>query len=162
VPVYNVASKFLLAAVAAVAPIVGVGKFVVHNALKPVGGVYANGRWPQFNTKVPFGYNLTNGGDGLFGFKQSEEQRIKSAGLRLGIKHSEETKQKMKIAHLGKNNHFYGKTHLDDSKAKISATKHLTIALWLTFGYTILRAWKRCCLHNRLNNWLSETQCNCL
>jgi hypothetical protein len=38
-PVYNVASKCLLAAFAVVAPIVGVGKFVVHNDLKPDGGV---------------------------------------------------------------------------------------------------------------------------
>jgi group I intron endonuclease len=85
----------------------------------------------QFQTKVPFGYNLTDGGDGVFGFKQSEEQRIKSAGLRLGIKHTKETKEKMKIAHLGEKNHFYGKTHLDDSKAKISATKKGCAGPWL-------------------------------
>ena len=85
----------------------------------------------QFQTKVPNGYNLTDGGDGVFGFKQSEEQRLKSSTLRLGIKHSEETKQKMKVAHLGKNNHFYGKTHSDDSKAKISATKQGCAGPWL-------------------------------
>lgn len=72
----------------------------------------------QFQTKAPFGYNLTDGGDGVFGFKQSEEQRIKSAGLRLGIKHTDETKAKMRVAHLGKNNHFYGKNHTEKAKRK--------------------------------------------
>jgi group I intron endonuclease len=74
----------------------------------------------QFQTKVPFGYNLTDGGDGLFGYKQTQEQRLKSATLRLGTKHSDETKQKMKVAHLGENNHFYGKNHTEETKRKNS------------------------------------------
>jgi group I intron endonuclease len=78
----------------------------------------------QFQTKVPFGYNLTDGGDGVFGFKQSEEQRLKSANLRLGTKHSEETKQKMRVAHSGKNNHFYGKNHTEEAKRK-NAEAHI-------------------------------------
>lgn len=78
----------------------------------------------QFQTKVPFGYNLTDGGDGVFGFKQSEEQRLKSANLRLGTKHSEETKQKMRVAHSGENNHFYGKNHTEEAKRK-NAEAHI-------------------------------------
>jgi group I intron endonuclease len=85
----------------------------------------------QFQTKVPFGYNLTDGGDGVFGFKQSEEQKKRNGDLKRGTKHSDETKQKMKVAHLGENNHFYGKTHSDDSKAKISATKQGCAGPWL-------------------------------
>jgi len=85
----------------------------------------------QFQTKVPFGYNLTDGGDGVFGFKQSEEQRLKSANLRLGTKHTKETKAKMREAHSGEKNHFYGKTHSGDSKAKISATKQGCAGPWL-------------------------------
>ena len=85
----------------------------------------------QFQTKVPFGYNLTDGGDGVFGFKQSEEQKKRNGELKRGTKHSDETKQKMKISHLGVNNHFYGKTHSDDSKAKISATKQGCAGPWL-------------------------------
>ena len=72
----------------------------------------------QFQTKVPFGYNLTDGGDGVFGFKQSEEQKERNGDLKRGTKHSEETKQKMKIAHLGENNHFYGKNHTEEAKRK--------------------------------------------
>lgn len=35
---------------------------------------------------------------------------------RLGAKHSEETKELIKLANLGKNNPFYGKTHSDEYK----------------------------------------------
>jgi group I intron endonuclease len=72
----------------------------------------------QFNTKVPLGYNLTNGGDGVFGFKQSEEQKKRNGDLKRGTKASEETKAKMRIAHSGKNNHFYGKNHTEEAKRK--------------------------------------------
>lgn len=85
----------------------------------------------QFNTKVPLGYNLTNGGDGVFGFKQSEEQKKRNGDLKRGTKASEQTKAKMRVAHSGKNNHFYGKSHSDDSKAKISATKQGCAGPWL-------------------------------
>lgn len=77
------------------------------------------------------GYNVTKGGDGVFGFKQSEEQRKRSGDLRRGTKASEETKAKMRIAHSGEKNHFYGKTHSNDSKAKISATKQGCAGPWL-------------------------------
>ena len=72
----------------------------------------------QFNTKVPLGYNLTNGGDGVFGFKQSEEQKKRNGDLKRGIKASEQTKEKMRIAHSGENNHFYGKSHTKEAKRK--------------------------------------------
>lgn len=85
----------------------------------------------QFQTKVPFGYNLTNGGDGVFGFKQSEEQKKRNGDLKRGTVHSEQTKAKMRVAHSGENNHFYGKSHSDDSKARISATKQGCAGPWL-------------------------------
>lgn len=53
------------------------------------------------------GYNLTDGGEGVSGFK-----------------HSDESKQKMseskKIIFLGENNPFYGKSHSKESKLLIS------------------------------------------
>tara|TARA_R110000822_G_scaffold76060_1_gene182903 strand:+ start:588 stop:1292 length:705 start_codon:yes stop_codon:yes gene_type:complete len=85
----------------------------------------------QHNTIVPSGYNLTMGGDGVFGYKQSDEQKKRNGDLKRGIKHSEETRQKMRDAHLGEKNHFFGKTHSEDSKAKISATKQGCVGPWL-------------------------------
>ena len=84
----------------------------------------------QHNTIAPSGYNLTMGGDGLFGYKHSEEQKKRNGDLKRGVKHSEETKQKMKIAHSGKNNHFYGKSHSDETKNKISTAKKGCLGPW--------------------------------
>jgi group I intron endonuclease len=78
----------------------------------------------QHKTLVPSGYNLTMGGDGVFGYKHSEEQKKRNGDLKRGVKHSEETKQKMKIAHLGENNHFYGKNHTEEAKRK-NSEKHI-------------------------------------
>ena len=54
-----------------------------------------------------FGYNLTDGGDGISGFK-----------------HSEESKTRMSISKTGDKNHMYGKKHSYLSKEKIS-TNHI-------------------------------------
>ena len=61
----------------------------------------------QFQTKVPFGYNLTNGGDGVFGFKHTEEAKRKNAEAHIGKQamlgktHSAETKEKIRQSRLG-------------------------------------------------------------
>jgi group I intron endonuclease len=93
----------------------------------------------QHNTKTPNGYNLTDGGEGTNGFLFSEESKEKmrksakgqtrtkesnqkrSSSLlgnknSLGIKRSEETKQKIVLANLGRK-------HTDESKAKMKAAK---------------------------------------
>ena len=77
----------------------------------------------QYQTKVPNGYNLTDGGDGLTGYRHTEEDKKRNGDLKRGTVHSDETKQKMKDAHTGKNNHFYGKSHSEETKQRISATK---------------------------------------
>ena len=84
----------------------------------------------QHNTIVPSGYNLTMGGDGVFGYKQSDEQKKRNGDLKRGIKHSEETRQKMRDAHLGEKNHFFGKTHSGETKKKISKTKTGCVGPW--------------------------------
>jgi len=77
----------------------------------------------QYQTKVPNGYNLTDGGDGLTGYRHTKEQKKRNGDAKRGTVHSTETKQKMKDAHLGENNHFYGKSHSEETKQRISATK---------------------------------------
>jgi group I intron endonuclease len=85
----------------------------------------------QFETFAPNGYNLTLGGDGVFGYKQTAEQAEKSRTLRLGVKHSEETKKKMSCAHSGENNHFFGRRHSEETKKRISEAKKGCVGPWL-------------------------------
>lgn len=68
------------------------------------------------------GYNLTDGGDGALGFKHSEESKEKMRQAHLGKKVSEETKQKISNASKGEKNHFYNKHHSEENKIKISET----------------------------------------
>lgn len=59
----------------------------------------------EFKTKKPYGYNLTDGGEGHLGHFHSEKtKRIlrEKAKKRGGKKHSDETKLKIRMAKLGK------------------------------------------------------------
>jgi group I intron endonuclease len=85
----------------------------------------------QFQTYVPNGYNLTLGGDGVYGFKKTPEQIEKWKLANIGRKASDETKQKMVLSHLGENNHFFGKNHSEESKQKISESKKGSVGPWL-------------------------------
>ena len=62
----------------------------------------------QCGTMVPNGYNLTAGGDGMFGFKHTEESKqamskakIGKPSSLLGYKHTETAKRNMSEAHKG-------------------------------------------------------------
>lgn len=74
----------------------------------------------ELNTKVPYGYNLTDGGDGTLGFSLSEETRKKLSEAHKGKKLSQETKNKMSISKKGEKNNFYGKRHTEESIEKMS------------------------------------------
>ncbi len=76
----------------------------------------------ELNTKVPNGYNLTEGGDG--GINPSAETRAKISVSKKGKSLSKEHRAKISANHAdmkGENNPFYGKHHTEESKAKISA-----------------------------------------
>lgn len=65
-------------------------------------------QWEQYyikelNTKYPNGYNLTDGGGGISGFK-----------------HSEETKKKISEIQIGKESPMKGKHHTEEAKKKLS------------------------------------------
>lgn len=83
----------------------------------------------KYNTKIPNGYNLTNGGNGLSGYKWSEESIFKKSGKNhplFGVGHSEETKKKMRENHadFSKENHpLWGKKHKKETKEKISKSR---------------------------------------
>jgi len=61
----------------------------------------------DYNTKVPNGYNLTDGGDGIFGWQPTDEYRQECA---------ERTKQLHKNKKIG----MYGKNHTEKTKEKMS------------------------------------------
>jgi group I intron endonuclease len=88
----------------------------------------------EYNTKAPNGYNLTDGGDGIFGWNITDEYREqcsfrvkelhkeKRIGM-YGKKHTEETKKKMSESSKG-NKNCLGRVLSEESKQKISE-KHL-------------------------------------
>lgn len=84
----------------------------------------------QHGTAVPLGYNLTMGGDGMFGFKHSKETVERVAAKKRGTKMSAESKLKMHKAHLGEKNHFFGRTHSEETKSKISEAKKGCVGPW--------------------------------
>lgn len=84
----------------------------------------------QYQTLVPNGYNLTKGGDGVWGFKQDPKIIEQIASKKRGTKLSNETKQKMRESHLGQKNHFYGQQHTKESKQKISESKKGCAGPW--------------------------------
>lgn len=59
----------------------------------------------------------------LKGRPKSEEHKQKIREVRLGTKTSEEAKIKMRISHSGSNNHFYGKTHTEETRLKIRSKR---------------------------------------
>jgi group I intron endonuclease len=85
-----------------------------------------------FQTMRPNGYNLTEGGDGSFGFRHSEEHKQSMRGRPF----SQETRQKMSRLHKGKtisaeqrrtvsekmrgNKHLLGHRHSEETRAKLS------------------------------------------
>lgn len=73
----------------------------------------------HYKTRNPlYGYNLTNGGEGVEAM--TDEIRKKISVAHIGMLASEATKKKMSEQRLGENNSFYGKHHSEESKKKIS------------------------------------------
>ena len=71
------------------------------------------------NSKVPYGYNLTDGGEGMLGYSPSTETRRKISVAQKGKKgkpHTAETRHK-----IGKANS--GKTHSEETRRKMSMSR---------------------------------------
>jgi group I intron endonuclease len=80
----------------------------------------------EFGTKYPNGYNLTDGGGGIYGHKHSEETRRKLSEVKKGKKRgpvSEEAKKKMSEALKGKIPWSKGKTLSEETRRKMSEAK---------------------------------------
>lgn len=72
-------------------------------------------------------YNLTDGGDGMSGFKHSEESKRKNSQSHLGRvpankgkSPSKDTLKKMSLGHIGKEGYWIGKTLSEETKIKKS------------------------------------------
>jgi hypothetical protein len=61
----------------------------------------------EYNTKAPNGYNLTDGGDGIFGWQPTDEYR-------------QECSERIKQLHKNKKIGMYGKNHTEKTKEKMS------------------------------------------
>ena len=75
-------------------------------------------------------FNFTDGGDGISGFKHSEEtkQKISKNNARYwkGKKRSEETRQKISEKNKGTSHPMFGKKHSEKTRQKISKTMNTT------------------------------------
>ena len=66
------------------------------------------------------GYNKTLGGDGVLGYKATEETRKKlSESLKKTYAENPQYREHLRKIHLGSNNHMYGKTVSKDTRKKI-------------------------------------------
>lgn len=74
------------------------------------------------NTKVPFGYNLTDGGEGTIGYVFSEESKQKMRDSAKGQERSIESNIKRSITLKGNKNSL-GKLHSEETKAKMSVSQ---------------------------------------
>jgi len=87
----------------------------------------------EWKTKSPNGYNLTDGGEGSFGYSPGKETRKKMAKASRGRIVSDETKKKMKASALGRivsadtreklREKQLGKSLSEETKNKISNSK---------------------------------------
>lgn len=73
----------------------------------------------KYNTKAPNGYNLTDGGEGVSGYKQTEDVIKKRVEKIKGRKRSKEWIEKLRSRMKG-NQNMLGKHHSEEAKLKIS------------------------------------------
>ena len=72
----------------------------------------------KYKTKVPNGYNLTDGGDGIFGWEADEKYR-------------QECSERVKLLHQEKKVGMYGKNHSEETKRKMSEAAKGKSKPWL-------------------------------
>ena len=77
-------------------------------------------------SKAPYGYNLTDGGDGGVGVERTSETCAKISAALKGKPKSPEHRAKISATlatHTGEKNSFFGRHHTEESKAKMRAAQ---------------------------------------
>lgn len=96
----------------------------------------------KYNTKIPNGYNLTDGGDGIFGWEASEEYR-------------QECSERVKLLHREKKVGMYGKKHSEETRKKMSESSKGKSKPWL-IGKNVSEETRDKIRRNNLGKTLSE------
>lgn len=98
--------------------------FIIDNSLTPGELNQKEKYWiKELNTLVPNGYNLTEGGEGVSGIKQSEETKNKKRQAMKGKQFTEEHKKNISIGSKGIAKRNKGFKHSTETKEKISLKK---------------------------------------
>ena len=63
-------------------------------------------------------FNLAPKAGSSLGIKRTEEQSRRNSERQIGYKQTEERKQKQSIESMGEKNHFYGRSHTEESNEK--------------------------------------------
>lgn len=132
--------------------------------------------WEQYyikelNTKVPNGYNITDGGGGMSGFKHRQEDIEKISNAMKGDKnhfyskhHTDETKKRISEANKGIRNGMFGKHLSEEAKIKLSESmkgrhiphpKSRKKVYQYTLDGKLVKVWdslKECCQSEGINS----------
>ena len=99
----------------------------------------------QFQTKKPYGYNLTDGGCGSRGYTISEETRKKmsenNARYWQGKKRSEEVKEALRKASASREGYWLGKKRDKETIEKIKKTRKKIKILQYTVEGQLVKIW---------------------
>jgi len=92
----------------------------------------------QYNTKAPFGFNLTDGGKGAYGLPASEERKRKISEANKGRKHTKEAREKISKATNGRDYSIQVRAMVKANKVrKMSEKQRLAIAdTWIGRKHT--------------------------
>lgn len=101
----------------------------------------------SFNKDNPSGLNLTRGGCGILGYKQSQETIMKKNKVHIGAKRSDECKKLMSISAKKRAPNFINKKHSIETLEKMAQKKRGKIQSKVTIDLK-----KESTINNRLKN----------
>jgi hypothetical protein len=163
----------------------GIVNFIITNEIRKKISQYHKGRkkekeWVVKMKKWLCNENIMKSRKTTKGYKMSYEQKERLRLFNIGKKHTNKTKEKIRIASIKEKNQFYGKTHSEESKLKMKLNhkNRIEVTQFDLFGnkiktYNSLREAeretkishiiiKRCCLNKnkKINGFTWEIKQN--